>query len=69
MSRSYRVEVLVQGAWSGNGQRWGTQEEADKAGAGLLARWTLPDEYRVVPCDDAPNYVWRDGAAVPLVQP
>jgi len=54
---SYKVEVIADnsGKWAGNGMRYSTEDAAREAGQSLASRWTLVQQWRVVPSDDAPN--------------
>ncbi len=55
--RSYKFEVhtteCAEGAYTSDGQRFSTSEQADAAAKNLTRRWTLVKDYRVVPSDDA----------------
>lgn len=51
----FKTEVLAQGSWVSNGIVWPDKESAEKAGADLLSRWTVPDASRAVPTDEEPN--------------
>jgi hypothetical protein len=63
---SYRPMVYVQGEWAGNGLRFATQEEAERAAADLAARGFLLDVYRVDESSDPANYAIVDGRLVPV---
>jgi hypothetical protein len=54
---SWKVEVISDnsGKWAGNGMRYSTEDAAREAGQSLASRWTLVQQWRVVPSDDAPN--------------
>jgi len=54
---SYKVEVIADnsGKWVGNGMRYATEDAAKEAGASLAWRWTLVQQWRVVPSEDTPN--------------
>ena len=60
----FRMEVLVEGKWSRNGQVWPDAESADAAGFDLRSRWWVPDDHRVVVTDEEPNYpTWTEYVA------
>lgn len=64
---SFKVEVQTYGhtgTWSTNAVRFATLDEADKAGVDMAHRWTMLENWRVAPSDDAVNYKWEDGKAV-----
>ena len=63
---SYAPEVFVDGAWTGNGLRFASEDEAEAWGRDLLMRWFVPSDSRAVASDDAPNYRLVDGKAVAL---
>lgn len=54
-NQSFKFEVLAQGGWSSNAQRYETEEQARAAGKSLSLRWTAVEDYRVVPSTDPPN--------------
>lgn len=53
---SWKPEVLVEGKWSGNGLVFETQEECDRYGRDLLARWFVPTDSRSLESDEPANY-------------
>jgi hypothetical protein len=60
--QSYAVQVHVAGRWEGpSGIRLGSDDEAADYGLDLFTRWTLPDDYRVIPSTDPVNYRYVDG--------
>lgn len=61
-ARSYLVEVLAAGEtkWATNSLRFTLERDAELWGAGLYRRWTMCDQWRVVPSMDSPN-VKADG--------
>jgi hypothetical protein len=61
---SWKPEVLVDGAWSGNGMAFETKEEAERWGLDLLARWIVPRDSRAVESDEPVNYRLVAGQAV-----
>jgi hypothetical protein len=63
---SFKCEVLAQGSWSSNGQRFATAEEAEAAGKELLSRWFVPTDSRSAPSEDPVNYKFEDGRCVPI---
>jgi len=64
MPRSFKAEVFVQGNWSANGLRFGTEDEAKAYADDLYRRWTLCEGFRAAPCGDAPTHEWIDGAGL-----
>ncbi len=66
MATSWKPEVFVDGAWSGNGLRFERREDSDIWVRSLLGRWFVPSDGRSVESDDAPNYKLVDGHLVPL---
>lgn len=66
MSKSYAPEVRTgtDPRFYGNALRFPTQQEALDNVRDLFGRWTSCTEYRVVPCDDEPNYRWENNALV-----
>lgn len=66
---SFKSEMLVDGSWVTNALRFASYWEADRYGADLFSRWTMPRDRRVSPSDDDPNYYWHgkpDYKAIPL---
>jgi hypothetical protein len=60
---SYKPEVTVihdNSGWVGNGVRFATRVEAEKAVADLKSRWLLVSDTRVVESDEPVNYRWDD---------
>lgn len=59
-TRSYKAEVKVSGdpKWYDNSLRFETDEEARLYGQDLFSRWMLTTEYRTVPSEDEPTYLW-----------
>ena len=61
------VQTDNTGAWYGNALRFETKQEALHNVQDLAWRWLVVRDYRVVECDDVPNYRWDDVAGlVPL---
>lgn len=58
---SWKMEVLVQGKWSSNACVYETQDEAKAAGAELLSRWMVPEDYRAVESSEPVNYKFENG--------
>jgi len=44
-----------------------TKEEAEKYGADLFCRWTVPTGYEVRESEEAPNYRWVDGVGIEAI--
>ena len=67
MSKSYKMEVLVDGAWSTNSCRFATMLEAEKAGVELLSRWFVPQDSRGAESaeSDEVNYRFNDNTGRP----
>jgi hypothetical protein len=53
---SWKPEVLVEGKWSPNGLAFATEEECDRYGISLLARWFVPTASRSVESTELVNY-------------
>ena len=58
MSKSWKMEVCVQGKWSSNAVAFKTEQEAIEAGRELLNRWFVPTDHRAVQSDQEPNYIF-----------
>lgn len=58
---SFAPEILVQGSWSRNGLRFATEQEAADWGVDRLQRWMMAEDSRVVPANEPPNWIWKDG--------
>jgi len=58
---SWKMEVQVDGKWSGNGIAFATKKEAELAGQDLLGRWFVPTASRAVESDQPVNYEIVDG--------
>ena len=58
---SWKPEMKVNGAWSGNALRFATREEAEKSARDLFARWTLPEDWRAVESEDPISYAYIHG--------
>ena len=72
MAKSYQFRVFGGGTGSTadepsqpNACHFATENEAYKAGAELLQRWTMPSDYVVVESDAEPNYEFPDGCSRP----
>ena len=54
---SFKVEVIADnsGKWCGNALRFASEAAAKDYAEGLYMRWTLVQEWRVVPCADPPE--------------
>ena len=55
---SYKTEVLVDGKWSTNAQRFETEDEAKQNGHELLSRWLVPVDSRPAVSEDPVNYIF-----------
>jgi hypothetical protein len=55
-SKSYKVEVLVDGKWATNAVRFATEVEAQAAGQELLSRWFVPVDSRAALATEPVNY-------------
>jgi hypothetical protein len=66
---SWKPEMLCQGQWVGNGQRFATRGEAEKSGRALLMRWFVPTDCRAVETEDEVNYTHIDGRDVRILLP
>lgn len=58
MNKSWKPEVKVNGKWSSNSLRFGTEKEAKASVDELLSRWYVPDEGRAVESEDEVNYTF-----------
>jgi hypothetical protein len=54
--RSWRPEMLVDGKWYPNGQRFATESEARRSAHARFMAWTQPTDFRAFPSDDPVNY-------------
>lgn len=66
--KSFVVGVKVYGEvpYHRNRMFWSTLEEAEKYASNLMSRWTLVQDWKVYPSDEAPNYRWAEGRAARL---
>lgn len=65
--KSFRPMVYVQGEWAGNALRFATEQEAVDSARDLMQRWTLVEDYRADPSEDAVNYSYIDRKLVRLI--
>jgi len=63
MNKSWKPEVLVEGKWSTNGLRFGTQTEAFESAMQTRMRW-LVDDVRATESEDPINYQLTEGKLV-----
>jgi hypothetical protein len=68
MIMSYMPEVQTDntGKWYGNHLRFETELEALFYVKDLANRWYMVREYRVIPCDETPNYKLIDNKLVEI---
>jgi hypothetical protein len=55
---SFKVEVFVQGKWSGNQIRLPSRDMAIGYAKNLMDRWFLVEDYVVLESSDPVNYGW-----------
>jgi hypothetical protein len=63
--KGFISEVLVSGAWSRNAVVWPDEESAQSAGADLMGRWMLVQDFRSVSVEEQPNRpTWAEQVAL-----
>lgn len=55
MKVSFKPEFLIGSGWSTNALRFVTRAAAERYAADLFSRWTMPSDWRVSECSDAPT--------------
>ena len=61
---SWAPEVFVERKWSRNALRFATEAEAKANAYALMFRWTLVEDCRATPADEAVNYRFVDGQLI-----
>ena len=62
---SWKFNVLSDGAWASNAQRFATQDEAARAGVELMTRWSVPEGIATEESDEVVNYEFPEGTDRP----